>query len=122
MVGQRASFYAGMLPTRHDFQDSELRKTAHSVAVWTWGKTFRRPVVDSRTQAYRQVLSVESRRARSASRDSRIIELRAAGVSYAAIARDAGLSKSAVYAVVQRGGAIAATPVELRKAMCGRQS
>ena len=116
MVGQRASLYAGMLPTRHDFLDSELRKTAHSVAVWTWDKTFRRPV-DSRTQAYRQVLSVESRRARSASRDSRIIELRAAGVSYAAIARDAGLSKSAVYAVVQRGGAIAATPAELRRAL-----
>ena len=117
IVGQRASLYASTLPTRVDFPDSELRKTARSVASWTWGESFRRPAVDGRMQAYRQLLGRESTRARNAGRDTHVLELRTAGLSYAAIARDAGLSKSTVYAVVKRGGQIAASTEELSRAL-----
>lgn len=117
LVGQRAAVYAARLPTRRGFPDSEIRKLARSVSSWTWGKTFQRPAPDATEKRMLQLVGAESRRARNAGRDSRIIELRAAGLSYRRIAVDVGVNESTAFRVVRRGGQIGATPAELSRAL-----
>ena len=60
MVDRQTVMYAARLPTRRNFPDAEVRKTALSVANWTWGRHFQRPALDSRLQAYRQVRQAEN--------------------------------------------------------------
>ena len=117
MVGQQAARYAALLRSRRNFPDSEIRKLGRSVTSWTWKKVFKRPALDSRLQAYRQVRQAETRRARNAGRDSQIVALHAAGLSYRAIGEAADVNKATAYRVVKRGGEIGATSAELRRAL-----
>ena len=117
MIDRQTILYAARLPTRRNFPDSEVRKIARSVANWTWGRHFQRPAPDSREKRMLQLIGAESRRARNSGRDSRIVALHAAGLSYRAIGEAADVNKATAYRVVKRGGEIGATPAELRRAL-----
>ena len=116
-VKLQALRYGELLTDRTDFLNEELLRIAVSVALWTWGKSFRRPAPDPQLQAYRSMLGRVSVRVANRERDAFILELRRQGQSLRAIGREVGITEGAVRKVVARGGQVNPTPEEMANAV-----
>ena len=101
----RAFEWAALMPDRRGFPDSEVRATAESVAAYTWQ---RRHAVrdnkraDSDVQRRRGVRSGEKRRWKERERNDQIKDMLERGMTKAAIARQAGLSRRQVIKLAAR--------------------
>ena len=85
--------------------ESEVRQTAYSISTWCWSGGGARWHFDhsSAAQRRRGVKSGKVRRARNATRDRAIVEAYEAGVTMQGIAREWGIARTAVRAVLSRG-------------------
>ena len=140
-VEAQAVTLAERLPNRAGFPDAEAAKVGRQVAAWTFdtlteyqspkgqGITLGKPntqgqgdyVRFAQHQAYRGILSGESRRLKNAGRDAEITRRVEAGAKLRDVAELLGINASTVSRVVQRhrsGAGVEATPSELERALC----